>query len=110
MMHLPALKSHPQAELVAICGRNRDRAEEMAQKYAIPQVFTGYNELINESDVDALIVAPPADLHYPMTMAALDAGLHVICEKPVALRAHPALGREVHHQTNTMVRGFSSTA
>ncbi len=90
MMHLPALKSHPQAEVIAICGRHRDRAEEMAQKYAIPHVFTDYHELITKSGIDALIVAPPADLHYPMTMAALDAGLHVICEKPVALRAHQA--------------------
>ena len=38
LMHLPNLKSHPQAEMVAICGRNRDRAEEMANKYEIPSV------------------------------------------------------------------------
>lgn len=42
LMHLPAFKSHAQAELVAICGRNRDRAEEMAKKYDIAQIFTDF--------------------------------------------------------------------
>lgn len=80
LMHLPALKSHPQANLTAICGRNRDRAEEMAQKYAIPQVFTDYQALIEQAGLEALVVALPDDLHYPVTMAALDAGLHVCSE------------------------------
>lgn len=84
MMYLPALKSHPQAELTAICGRNRARAEEMAKKYEIPQVFTDYQTMIEQAGIEALIVAIPDDLHYPVTMAALNAGLHVLCEKPLA--------------------------
>lgn len=83
-MHLPALKSHPQVRLTAICGRNRARAEEMAKKYEIPQVFTDYQTMIEQAGIEALIVALPDDLHYPVTMAALDAGLHVLCEKPLA--------------------------
>lgn len=83
-MHLPALKSHPQVQIAAICGRNRDRADEMAQKYEISQVFTDYQAMIEQAGIDALIVALPDDLHYPVTMAALDAGLHVLCEKPLA--------------------------
>ena len=51
LMHLPALKSHPQANLVAICGRNRERAEEMAKKYEIPQVFTNYQEMIEKAGI-----------------------------------------------------------
>ena len=90
MMHLSALKSHLQAEIVAICGRNADRAGEMAQKYEIPQIFTDYTELINKSGAEAIVVSTPDDLHYPITMAALDAGLHVICEKPLALRLEHA--------------------
>lgn len=76
-MHLPVLKSHPQVQLAAICGRNRERAEEMAQKYKIPQLFTDYQAMIEQAGIDALVVAIPDDLHYPVTMAALDAGLHV---------------------------------
>ncbi len=89
-MHLPALRSHPQAELLAICGRNRDRAEEMAKKYDIPHVFTDYRALIEQGNLQALIVAAPDDLHYPITMHALDAGLHVLCEKPLARTADEA--------------------
>jgi predicted dehydrogenase len=87
LMYLPALKSHPQAEIAAICGRNRDRAEEMARKYGIPQIFTDYREMVERGKLHALIVAAPDDLHYPMTMDALDAGLHVLCEKPLSLKA-----------------------
>jgi predicted dehydrogenase len=86
-MHLPNLKSHSGAETVAICGRNRDRAEEMAKKYEIPRIFTDYREIIEKADLQALIVAVPDDLHYTITMDALDAGLHVLCEKPLALNA-----------------------
>jgi len=88
--HLPGVKSHPHAQLVAICGRNRDRADEMAAKYEIPQVFTDYREMIAKGGLDALVVVTPDDLHYPITMAALDAGLHVLCEKPLALKASQA--------------------
>jgi len=90
LMHLPNLKSHPGAHVVAICGRNGDRAEEMAQKYDIPHVFTDYRTLIAQGQVHALVVATPDDTHYAITMDALEAGLHVLCEKPLALTARQA--------------------
>lgn len=90
MVHLSNLKSHPQAEIAAICGRNPDRAREMAKKYEIPLVFTDYREMIEKGDLHAIEVIAPDDLHYPMTMDALDAGLHVLCEKPLALNAEQA--------------------
>ncbi len=87
MMFLPSFKSHPSAEIAAICARNRDRAAEMASKYHIPQVFTNYQNLIEKGDLDAVVVSTPDDLHFQMTMDALDAGLHILCEKPLALNA-----------------------
>lgn len=87
LMHLPNLQSHPNAETVAICGRNRNRAEEMADKYEIPRVFTDYREMIEKAELHGLIIVVPDDLHYTITMDALDAGLHVLCEKPMALNA-----------------------
>jgi predicted dehydrogenase len=89
-MHLPILKGHAKADLVAVCGRRRERAQEMADKYDIPQVFTSYEEMIQESGIEALVVATPDDLHYPITMMGLDAGLHVLCEKPLALSVKQA--------------------
>ena len=100
LMHLPSLKSHPGATITAICGRNRDRAEEMAQKYAIPSVFTDYREMIDQADLHALVVSTPDDLHYPITMQALEAGLHVVCEKPLALDAGQA--REMYEKAEAV--------
>ena len=84
-MYYPRFKNHPGANVCAVCGRNRARAEELAQKYAIPQVFTDYREMIQTAELDAVVAAVPDYLHYPITMAALEARLHVICEKPMAL-------------------------
>ncbi len=84
-MYLPALRSHPQAEIAAICGRDRARAAEIAGKYGISRVFADYAEMIERGGLDAVIVSVPDDLHYEITMHALDAGLHVLCEKPFAL-------------------------
>ena len=82
--HLAKLKGHAGVDLIAVCGRNRTRAEEMAAKHAIPQVYSDYQEMIARANLQALVVATPDDLHYPITMAALEAGLHVLCEKPLA--------------------------
>ncbi len=84
-MHLPALDSHPQARTLAICGRNRENAQKMADLWKIPQVYTDYRDMIRQADLDAIVVSTPNDSHYPITMAALDAGLHALCEKPIAL-------------------------
>ena len=89
-MLLPAIKSHPQADLVAICGRNQVRAQEMADKYQVPQVFSDYRRMIDQAGLRAVCIVTPDDLHYEMTMAALDAGLHVLCEKPLAFNARQA--------------------
>jgi len=89
-LHLASLKSHLGADLVALCGRNREHAQEVAIKYGIPRVFTDWRELIERGNLQALVVVTPDDLHHPMVMAALDAGLHVSCEKPLALTASDA--------------------
>ena len=89
-IHLPALVSDPRVALVAISGRSAERAQETAAKYGSPAVFTDYREMIAKADLDAILIAAPDDLHCEMTMAALDAGLHVLCEKPLALNASDA--------------------
>jgi predicted dehydrogenase len=86
-MLAPSIGSHPQAEIASICGREQQRASEVASRFGIAQVYADYQEMIEAGNLDALVVATPDDLHYPVTMAALDAGLHVLCEKPLALNA-----------------------
>ena len=51
--HLPNLKSHAGAQIAAICGRNRARAQEMADKYAIPMIYTDYRKMLEQADLDA---------------------------------------------------------
>lgn len=87
MSHLPILKADARVDLVAICGRNRERAQEMATKYGIANVFTNYQDMLALDTLEAVVVAAPDDEHCAMTMTALEAGLHVICEKPLALSA-----------------------
>jgi predicted dehydrogenase len=94
LMYLPSLKDYPRARLAAICGRTEERAAEVAAKYNVPQVFTDYREMIRTASLDAVVVSTPDDLHHPMTMAAIEAGLHVLCEKPLALNA--SLAKEMY--------------
>jgi predicted dehydrogenase len=96
LLYLPSLASHSQAEVVAVCGRNHGRAEALARKYSIPQVFTDYQEMIERAGLDVLVVSTPDDLHHPMAMQALEAGLHVLCEKPLALNV--AQARELYER------------
>ncbi len=84
-MYLPALSNHPQAKVVAVCGRNPDRTGAFAARWNVPNFYTDYRAMLDAGGLDALVVATTNDSHYPITMAALDAGLHVICEKPLAL-------------------------
>src|SRR6185503_17658749 len=84
MMYLPALHNYPGAEVTAVCGRNRERTAEVAMKFGGARVFTDYREMIAAGGLDAVVIAVPDDLHCEITIAALNAGLHVLCEKPLA--------------------------
>jgi predicted dehydrogenase len=84
-MYLPALKDHPLGRVTAVCGRDPDKAQQLAGRWDIPHVYTDYERMIESGRLQALIVATRNDSHYPITMKALQAGLHVLCEKPLAL-------------------------
>jgi predicted dehydrogenase len=62
----------------------------VAGRHGIPLVFTDYQEMFAAARLDAVVIVAPDALHYPMTMDALDAGLHVLCEKPLATTAAQA--------------------
>jgi predicted dehydrogenase len=88
--YLDNLNGYKQVHLAAICGRNHLRTKEVAAKYGIERVYNDYKEMLASGELDVAIVVTPEDLHYPMVMAALDADLHVICEKPLAFSATEA--------------------
>lgn len=90
LAHLPMFNADSRVEMAAICGRNRERAQEMADKYGVKRVFTDYRKMIDEGELDAIVISSPDDLHLEMTTAAIEAGLHVLCEKPLALNTADA--------------------
>lgn len=82
-VHVPALRRVPGVEVRALCGTQRDKLREAAASLAIPRTFTDYRELLDSGEVDAVTIATPPHLHHPMTLAACEAGIHVLCEKPI---------------------------
>lgn len=78
-------------EMVAFCDIIPERAKNGAEKYGAPgaKVFTDYNEML-EMDLDAVSVCTPNNVHAPATIAALRAGKHVLCEKPMAITSEEA--------------------
>ena len=84
--HLPAIQNHPDAEIVGVCGEKaRDAAEVRARYGDSARYFTDIDAMLDATKPDGLIVCTPNDLHYPATMAALNRGIHVVCEKPIAM-------------------------
>jgi predicted dehydrogenase len=88
--HLPGLQSRSDVDLVALCGRNPERLETMAAKYNIRQTFADWRKMIARAGLDVLTIATPNVLHHPQAMAAIEAGMHIICEKPLAMNASQA--------------------
>jgi predicted dehydrogenase len=84
--HIPAfLALGDKCTITAVSDVNGDRAREAAEKFNIPHVFQDYKELFQE--VDAVCICTPNKFHAEITIAAFEAGVHVLCEKPMALSA-----------------------
>jgi len=88
--HLPGLKARADVVVAALCGRNPERLAAMAAKHGVPGTFTDWREMVSRGGLDVLVIATPNALHHPQAMAAIDAGLHVVCEKPLAMNVAQA--------------------
>jgi predicted dehydrogenase len=82
--HLNNYSKIPDAQIVAIADVNEVEARRVAELYNIPNVYTDFRELLKRDDIQAVDVALHNNLHMPMTVAALEAGKNVYCEKPMA--------------------------
>jgi predicted dehydrogenase len=80
----------PEVELAAVAARSLDRARESAADWGVPVAYGSYEELLADDSIDAVYIATPAALHEKWTLAALAAGKHVLCEKPLASNATEA--------------------
>lgn len=82
--HIPVLSRRPDVELTAVCRLGQDALRTVRETFGFRFATEDYRELL-EQDLDAVIVSSPHDLHYEHASAALRAGLHVVCEKPLTL-------------------------
>ena len=91
--HMPALKTIPEVEMVAFCDIIEERAQKAAAEFgtADAKVYTDYKELLKDETIDAVHVLTPNREHAQLTIDALYAGKHVMCEKPMAKCAAPAM-------------------
>jgi predicted dehydrogenase len=82
--HIEAYQRLPDwFEVAAVCDLNPPKAQEVAQKYQIPVFYTDFSELCRQNDLDIIDLCTPPSLHYSQIQAALAAGAHVVCEKPL---------------------------
>ncbi|ACT03336.1 Gfo/Idh/MocA family protein [Paenibacillus sp. JDR-2] len=109
--HIEKYRSIPGAQIVAVCDVNEAEAKRVADQYGIPHVYSDYRELIRREDIDAVDVCLHNNFHAPVTIAALEAGKHVYCEKPIAgtyedgrrmLEAAEETGKLLHIQLFTL--------
>lgn len=90
--HMPALKKIDEVEMVAFCDIIKERAEKAAEEYGVPgaKVYEDYNEMLKNENLDVVHVCTPNNIHAPASVAAMEAGCHVMCEKPMAKNVEQA--------------------
>jgi predicted dehydrogenase len=87
---IPALQKGEWSEVVAIASREQRRAEDAARALGIARAYGSYEELLRDAEVEAIYNPLPNQLHVPWTLKAVQAGKHVLCEKPLSLNAEEA--------------------
>jgi predicted dehydrogenase len=84
VLHLRGYARNPDTEIVALAGLDDERVRRAAAEFQIPRTYRQYEELLADPQIDAVSVCLPNKLHAPVAIAALEAGKHVLVEKPLA--------------------------
>ena len=87
----PGWLAVPGAEVVAVCDIHEPTARKLAEDFNIPKVVTDFRDLVAMKEIDAVDICTPNKFHTPAVLAALEAGKHVLCEKPLAVSVEEIL-------------------
>lgn len=87
---LPGFRACDGVDVVGICASSLERAQAAAHACGIPHAYADYRQLVAQPDIDLVSIVTPPYLHRPMVVAAVEAGRHVLCEKPMALQVEDA--------------------
>lgn len=85
--HIPGLRALPNVEIVGVANRSRESSERAAQQLGIPTAYADWRALVEDAAIDAVVIGTWPSMHCPVTLAALAAGKHVLCEARMALNA-----------------------
>ncbi|HEY0032886.1 MAG TPA: Gfo/Idh/MocA family oxidoreductase [Devosia sp.] len=103
---IPGIQASAHSEVVAIASRDLGKAQAAAAALGIPKAYGTYEELLADGEIDAIYNPLPNHLHVPMTVAATQAGKHVLCEKPIALSAADAEGLRACRPDRLVLEAF----
>src|SRR5947208_1422837 len=90
VVQTPAFRMVPEYEVAAICSRRPESVAKAAESLDIPDTSTDWESFVQRDDLDLISICTPVDVHAEQTIAAIEAGKHVLCEKPQALTADDA--------------------
>ena len=89
-MLVPPLHESPLSDVVAVASRSQERAGDYAGDWSIPRAYGSYQELLEDREVEAIYISLPNAPHVEWSIRCLEAGKHVLCEKPFAVSAAPS--------------------
>lgn len=95
---IPGIRKSAQNDIIAIASRNTEKAERAAGSLNISKAYDSYEKLLADPEIDAVYIPLPNHLHFPWTLKAIEAGKHVLCEKPMTLNASEA--QQIHDVLN----------
>jgi len=96
--HLPGFSALPGVRVVGVCNQRRESAGRVAREFGIPKVFGTWEHMVDDDGIDAILIGAWPYLHCPVTLAALDAGKHVLTQARMAMNAREAQRMLDHSQ------------
>ncbi len=93
-IHIPGLRQIPHIDVIAVAPTDGSSASTMAARFQIPSYYEDYRVMFRRGGLDAVTIAAPAELHHTLVIAAVESGLHILCNSPMARSAAEA--RDMH--------------